>query len=381
MPLSRSHPHRRAAALAGCLTLASLFACSDRQPTAPAPGAAVQASGTWTSTLWSIGPAGLTYAGGVTGRATAADGGKGLALSRESVRPLPPSALDLRAQRTALQGSLLRTPELPRNARAGTPAVRMDLRGARTATRRTPDGKLVQTQVLGSTRGGGTSRVLVSVDGRPSSLTRYDHGADGRLVSSRSTVFGAGGWPRTLVATDFRGMADTKERQVSALDRMLGGTARLAGGVASLVGPAPLCAQGTCDAEAHAWMQAVEAENQAYWAMQDAQAACEASAHLVPRPDPDPCGDPLQNAINAYNQAGWAKFAAWVAWDTCQMPPPGPCDRGCPGDGGGDPPPDDDDDRDKDNEDCYWVDWYISWDDGATWEYWGSEYYCEGSEE
>lgn len=372
MPLVRSLPYGRAAALAGCLTLASLYACSDRQPTSTAPdaGTEARASGVWASTVWSIGPSGLTYSGGVTGRAWPTDGGKRLTLAREGVRALSPSAADLEARRTALQRTLLRVPRLPKAAPAGArrPILRMAFRGARTFTTRTADGKELQTQLIGGSRGGSpTAGVLVSVDGRPHELIEYGYAHDGgqrRLLSMRSTLFGADGRPEKVIATDFRGVADATAPQVSALDRVLHGAGSLAGGLASLVGPTPLCAQAGCVEEQLAWGQAHDALWYAEQALQQAYAACEATASEVPRPYPDPCGDPVYNAQVAYNQASWNLFAAQVNLDQCYATPPPPPGGGGGGGGGG-------------GQNCYWVDWYVSFDDGASWQWFESDYYCQ----
>lgn len=376
MASARSIPYRRAAALAGCLTLASLHACSDRQPTSAAPDAeaASQASGAWSSTVWSVGPAGLTYSGGITGRASTTDGGRRLGVERESVRALSLSASDLEARRAALQGSLPRvpTPSKGAPARAGTPTLRMELRGAPTFTTRTSDGKELKTQLLGGPRGGGRpAGVLVSVGGRTRALIQYSHARDGRLLSARSTLFGADGRPERVIESDFRGMTGSKARRVSAMDRMLGGAGRLAAGLGSLVGPTPLCAQNNCDAEQLAWSQAYDAFNQADWDLQEAYRKCSATSGQYPPPDPDPCGQPLLDAQAAYDQANWNLIVARHNLDQCHFAPPPPPPGGGGGGGGGE----------DDGMTCYRIDWYVSWDDGKTWEYLDSEYYCEQNEE
>jgi hypothetical protein len=374
MRSARSLPYARGAALAGCLTLASLYACSDRQPTATTRAAAteIQASGAWTSTVWSVGPAGLTYSAGVTGFASAAGGGKRLEAARGSVHALSPSAAELKAGRDEIQGSLLRVPTLPdaAPARAGTPTLRMALGGARTFDSRTPDGKVVRTQLLDDSRRGArrSTEVLISVGGQPNALIQYRYARDGarwRLLAAQSTLFGADGRPNRVVASDFRGMTVAKVQQVGALGRVLGGAGRLAGSLASLVGPAPLCAQSNCDAEQLAWAQAHDAVPQADWALRQAYQKCNDSwavANPYPRPYPDPCDQPLLDAQAAYDMAVYNLSVAQINLDQCYAAPPSGGGGGGGGGGG---------------QTCYLIVWEISYDGGNTWEYLDSEYYCQ----
>jgi hypothetical protein len=172
-------------------------------------------------------------------------------------------------------------------------------------------------------------------------------------------VYDDTGRPAISLEHDFRGL--TPVQRVASVESEdnggVGGAFRRAiSRVSSIVSPKPLEAapvfQEDCTAETTAFLAAQAAVIFTYANLAAKIAACAFTGGIV-----------CPAVVTATAAAAAAMLAANALLDDCYSPgnPALPNQGSGVGDYTGG---------------CYWIDWYISYDNGATWEYLDTEYYC-----
>lgn len=361
---------RSAGALAVAVGASTTVACSDRT-TAPmtTPARGVVTSGEITSSLWTNRNGVLTYAGSVRANGDiVSDSGQ----SSTSVNGVPrsftmsPHLLDS-IETDITTSNLVRRANGGEMRRSGLPGARLrpQLPGSRSFTN-VKDGKTFEVQVVGDPERGRPPRaLLVSVNGRAVSLHQYTFDKlDGQWTPShsRTTLFDSLGQVAAVAVNDFR--ATRTHRVGSAEDRagQLGALASAVGSkVANLFTPQALFAaeedEANCFREKMAVTVAEIGWSLALAGVIAAAGACATTIITCP------------GLIQAHIALGLADIALGIAFANlyvCQNPPPPPPPpppaNGGGGDGGG--------------QNCRWVVWEISYNDGATWEFLDEQYVC-----
>jgi hypothetical protein len=358
----------------GTLFLAVSYACSERAvaPTATDDANEFAVSGILSSSLWRVNGSELTYAGSVStrGRITQDKNGVRQELEPAVVANALPSPSTQRFGLSPLRAPSASKISLPEGAqvswrsRLNSPRVNLA----------TKDGKRVSLQYVADPRGGGRPPVATMLyDGdRPVSLIEGLYQKDGtrwKPTRARITIFGKDGRPSVVTENDFGALQTASVAMPGTAAVLADGFRRVGGSLSKLIQPDALYAASTAgDDDERCWKErlavagAAAAQLAADVTLGIASAACAASGGLL-------CPAVVAAALGVTATA--VNYLIKVAeYDDCMsrsQPIISSRWGGSGGGGGG---------GTDDGGQCNTIIWEISYDGGATWQYYDTQSTC-----
>jgi len=365
------------AAMLGALTAVPLvvLACSDGTSlvTSPDIDHAAIATGSYRTTIWRPSDSGLTYVDAAAGRYRSSSGTKPVVDAGASIH-LDAGTIERMKESLETELAISRLMDGQNNARdrtgAGSGLMRPTLKGGSVVGLGMIDGKAVSLQASpdAKSKKRPPKSIIVMLNGRATLIKDFQYRKErGKWTIARvtTTVLNSVGRPELISATEFgKENPDTSDNGV--LDHLRGGLDAVGNGFLQLIQPDALHAstvvslandEEACLREKIVLAGAVAGEVAAYAAYLLAVGSCV--------PSPATCILAVAAAHLAWLAADVALALAIVDLYNCLNPPPPPPPPSPPGGGGGAEPT------------CYTIDWYVSYDDGATWHYDSSEEVCE----
>lgn len=368
--MNRTRPRLMYALLvAGCAVGA---ACTDPAAESPVvPEAAVsELRGTLVSSLWQFDGKAFEYRGAVSNEAIVPPFGSQAAASHGPGTSVVLSNARIAAIRSGLES---RSPFMDRRQAAfvapnttsqGRPPILKPAIGAtRSISERLPDGRAMRIELRDDERGEGrpARAIAIFVEDRIVSTSDFRYVREGRRwkpLEAVVTYYDSTGRQDAVITTDLSALEPGAglEQSASASDKLRAGARQIACKLAAIALPSPLSAStmvDACESQRNYVTYASIGVVLAYGAYVAAQASCVASGGIFcPTVIAALSALGLAEAILAQASADLA--ACLAANSLPSNPPPGA------GGGGG----------------CYQIDWYVSYDGGATWTYLYSTIQC-----